>query len=148
MSKIRVSQPIVHVPSFKEYSIGGRELKAKIEALGMVLPFPLRDSWYYHSDLDGWVSLVVDLAFSSSLYKADRFDCDDFALKAYIVCRERYGLNTLAAVDGDMPLGRHGFNMLFTGDEFLLWEPNSGFDCSGQMFPIGEFGYQPDLVLL
>ena len=84
----------------------------------------------------------------SSLYKAEKFDCEDYAMKAAITCRELYGLNTMAFVLGNMPLGYHGFNMIYTGQDFLLFEPNAGFDCSGQAFPIGEFGYTPSLVLV
>ena len=69
-------------------------------------------------------------------------------MKAAVTCRELYGLNTMALVLGNMPLGYHGFNMIYTGQEFLLFEPNGGFDCSGQAFPIGEFGYTPRLVLV
>ncbi|GAI35626.1 unnamed protein product, partial [marine sediment metagenome] len=32
MSKIKVQQPIVHLPSFKEYKISGAELARKYEA--------------------------------------------------------------------------------------------------------------------
>ena len=58
-------------------------------------------------------------------------------------------------VVGDMPLGRHGFNMLYYGNElpdnkcgFLLWEPNEGFECSGDAFEIVENGYTPKQVLI
>ncbi|GAI23429.1 unnamed protein product [marine sediment metagenome] len=36
MSKIKVQQPVIHLPSFKEYRISGAELAKKYEALGAV----------------------------------------------------------------------------------------------------------------
>jgi len=147
MSKIKVQQPIVHLPSFKEYKISGAELAKKYEALGVKMPFPRSDSWYYHTDEEGWVKILGDLVFKSSLYKTDRFDCEDYALRAQGVCAERYGLNTLRYTYGMMPLGAHGFNSCWTGDRFLLFEPNEAFSGS-PYFEVGENGYKPMAVLL
>ncbi len=135
-------------PKFTEYKIPGSELAGKIRNLGLKVPFGMLDGWYYYTDLEGWAEVLYNLVFSSRLYKPDRFDCSNYALKAMNESAERYGLNTLAMVIGDMPQGRHGFNMLFYGDGFMLWEPNAGFDWSGQPFEIGENGYKPDDVLI
>lgn len=148
MSKIKV-QPIQHIPSFKEYSLPRENLYLAISKLGLEIPMGMFDSWYYHSDMEGWGKILWDLVFDSRLYKQDIFDCEDYAIKAFIVCRERYGLNGLAAVVGDTPYGRHGFNMFFHGDGFMLFEPNAGFDFSMEgAFEIGGHGYKPELVLL
>lgn len=147
MSKFNVQTPVVHIPSFKEYSITSSELKAKILALGLKLPIGMLDSWYYYTDLEGWGKILYDLTFNSNLGKANKFDCDNYALKAMSECAERYGLNTMAFVIGDIPQGRHGFNMFFAGDCFWLHEPNSGFQYGGY-FPIGENEYIPELVLI
>lgn len=148
MSKIRFQQPVVHLPKFKEYQITGSMLKYKIEALGLKIPMGMLDRQYYHPDLEGWGKVLENLVFKSSLYQKDRFDCENLALKAMNLCAERYGLNTLAMVIGDIPQGRHGFNMFYTGESFMLWEPNEGFPFSGSAFEIGDFGYVPELVLV
>ena len=148
MSTIKIKQPIKHTPSFREYEISGLELSVELQNMGLEYPFGMLDWNYYYTDLEGWGKILYDLTFKSSLYKPDRFDCENYALKAMTLCAERYGLNTLAMVIGDTLLGRHGFNILYTGSEFLLFEPNEGFECSGQAFPIGEFGYIPDLILI
>lgn len=135
-------------PSFKEYSISMIEFKSRIDTLGVKVPMGMLDSWYYYTDLEGWGNVLCNLIFSSSLYKTDRFDCSNYGLKAMNECAERYGLNTLALVIGDTPQGRHGFNMLYYGDGFMLWEPNDGFPFSGSVFEIGEYGYKPDLILV
>ena len=148
MSKIIVRSPVEHIPAFKEYQVDGGYILNKVTELGLKVPMGLLDWSYYYTDLEGWGKILYDLTFKSSLYKEDRMDCENYALKAMTLCAERYGLNTLAMVIGDTPLGRHGFNILYTGSEFLLFEPNDGFECSGQAFPIGEFGYIPDLILI
>jgi len=124
------------------------ELQAKLSELGLGTPMGMLDSYYYYTDIEGWGKILCDLAFKSDLYKEDRFDCENYALKAMVLCAEKYGLNAFGLALGYMPQGYHGFNILFTGTEFLLWEPNAGFECSGQAFPIGEFEYKPNLVLI
>lgn len=148
MSKFKVQQPAIHIPNFKEYQITGLLLKAKIESLGLEIPMGMLDWQYFHTDLEGWGKVLENLVFSSSLYKKDKRDCDWYAFKAFVECQARFGLNTLAMVIGDMPQGRHAFNMFYTGEGFLLFEPNDGFLFSGSAFEIGEFGYQPELILL
>ena len=148
MSKIKISTNIAHLPSFKEYRISAQELVQKYSDLGVEIPFPVSDSWYYHTDRVGWAKIVPDLLIKSSLYKQDRFDCEDMALKAQTTCTERNGLNTLRYTYGSMSLGFHGFNTLWTGDAFLIFEPNSGYQLESPLFEIGMFGYLPQKVLL
>ncbi|MBA7652219.1 hypothetical protein ES703_60049 [subsurface metagenome] len=148
MSKFKIQQPVIHLPSYTQYLKEGTALKQEVEALGFQIPMGLLDRHYYYTNLEGWGNILYDLVFNSNLYKRDRFDCDNYALKAMNVCAERYGLNTLAMVIGDMPQGRHAFNMLYYGEGFMLWEPNEGFDWSGVPFEIGENGYVPDLILI
>ena len=145
MSKISVKQPIVHTPSFKEYKISGSDLFSKYQEMGVTLPFPISDNWYYYTDREGWSKLVSHLLFKSNLYKTDRFDCEDYAIKAMVTCAELFGLNTFRYTYGDSPLGRHGFNSFWTGDSFLLFEPNEGFQLQldSPIFEWGENGYLP-----
>lgn len=150
MSRVKIKQPIIHTPSFREYKISGSELYSKYQAAGVAMPFPMSDNWYYHSDREGWAGLISHLLFKSNLYKVDRFDCEDYAIKAMITAAELFGLNTFRYTYGQMPLGRHGFNSFWTGDGFLLFEPNEGFQTTldSPIFEWGENGYQPINVLL
>ena len=148
MSNIKVQTPIIHIPSFKEYKISGLELMGKIEGLGLEIPLGMLDWTYYFTDLEGWGKVLYDLVFSSNLYKEDRFDCENYSIKAFNECAERYGLNTLGVVIGDTSAGRHGFNMFYHGDGFMLWEPNEGFPFSGGAFEIGEYDYLPEVILI
>ena len=161
MSEIVWKQPIIHIPTFKEYKISGAELARKYEALGIDMPFPRSDSWYYHSDAEGWAKILPDLMIKSNLYKPDKRDCDKFARKAFIECCWRYDLNTLLYTYGDMPLGPHGFNSFWTGEILMLFEPSEGFEderggehdlwgfLDGDIvFEIGINGYLPITVLI
>ena len=148
MSRVQVRQPIVHTPSFKEFQINGLELSAKLQTLGLRYPFGMLDWSYYYTDLEGWGKILYDLVFKSSLYKEDKFDCDNYALKAMNLCAERYGLNTMAMVICNTPLGRHSWNMFYTGEGFMCFEPNSAFSFTGDAFEVEEHKYFPDWILI
>ena len=151
MSRLKTRSPVIHTPSFREYYISGANLLAKYQSAGIEKPFPTSDSWYYHTDEEGWASLIRYLALKSSLYKADKFDCEDYAMKAMLLCAELYGLNSLRYTYGKMPLGYHGFNTCWTGDRFLVFEPNEGFASKldgNLIFEMGENEYEPMVVLL
>lgn len=148
MSKIQVQTPIIHTPSFNMSVVHSSIIKNSLTNLGLTLPMSLLDGWYYYTDAEGWGKLLVDLMIKSNLYQSDKFDCDDYALKAKTICSERYGLNTMAFVIGDIPEGRHAFNMIYAGEGWLIFEANEGFQYQGQAFPIGENGYRPELILV
>ena len=149
MSSFKVQQPVIHIPSFDEYQISSPLLRAHLQVMGLVVPMGMLDSVYYYTDLEGWAKILYDLVLKSSLYKTDRFDCENYALRVMNLCAERYGLNAMGLVIGDMPLGRHGFNIFYCGaDIFMLFEPNEDFGYEGEAFEIGEHGYQPDEVLI
>lgn len=149
MSNLTFQQPVIHTPSFKEFKISAPNLIGKLKGLGFGVPMGMLDAQYFFTDLEGWGKVLQDLVFKSNLYKTDKFDCENYALKAMNACAERYGLNTLCMVIGNTPQGRHGFNIFYYGgDGFMLWEPNEGYSFSGSAFEIGEYGYRPDTVLV
>jgi len=148
MSRIKTQTPIIHTPSFKTYTIYGATLRTTLDDLGLKTPMAMLDKWYYYTDTEGWGNLLPDLLLKSDLYQSDKFDCDNFALKAMTTSAERYELNTMDFVIGDIPEGRHAFNMIYTGEDWLVFEPNIGFQLGGQAFPIGENGYKLEMVLV
>ena len=147
MSKFKTQSPITHIPSFKTYQISGGDLMAKLVAIPVTIPLGMFDSHYFYTDLEGWNNVLWDLTFNSNLYKDNSFDCENYAMKAMSICAETYGLNAFGLVIGNMPLGRHGFNIFYWGGGFMLHEPNSGYGYGGY-FPIGEHGYIADLVVI
>jgi len=161
MSQFIIRPPLVHIPSFKEYKISGKDLAARYSKLNINQPFPRSDEWYYHSDPEGWAKLVKYLVFSGKLYRKDRTDCDWYARKAFVTCCELFGLNTMLYTTGIMPLGPHGFNTFWIGDTIMILEPNESFkDRRGEIhdlwgyldgdiiFELGDNGYIAQNVLL
>jgi hypothetical protein len=151
MSRIKVRQPVVHIPTFTEYKTVVSNMKKYYQALGVEIPFPVSDYWYYYTDRDGWAKLIPFLVIKSNLYRKDRFDCEDYSLKAQTLCAELFGLNTLRYTYGMTPWGAHGFCTFWTGDNFLIFEPNESFwdYLDGNLvFEWKENGYEPEAVLL
>jgi len=152
MSKFTVQTPVIHTPSFTKWRIDSSTMYHLLINKGIKIPLGMLDSFYYLTNLEGWGKLFYDLVFNSNLYKADAFDCEDYALKAMATCHERFGLNAFGLVIGDIPYGRHGFNIFAYYDsgetKLMLWEPNEGFSWSGNPFEIDENGYLPDMVVI
>ena len=155
MSKITLQNPVIHTPSYKRWGIQRYYVVKELEKLGLTALLEgedyVFDGWYYYTNMEGWGKVLYDLVFSSNLYN-NVFDCDKYALKAYIECCQRYKMNTLLACLGKVNTG-HAFNIFIYGDEnglegAMLWEPNDGFSWSGEVFEIGEYDYQPEVVLL
>ncbi len=134
--------------NYIEYKISGPSLWLKLQGKGLRTPMGILDANYYYTDRVGWANVLYNLVFSSLLYQTDRFDCENYALKSMIVCHEKYGLNAYGMTIGDIPLGRHGFNVFYCGeDDFMIFEPNAGFGFAGA-FEIGDNEYKPDMVLI
>lgn len=144
----RLARKLFKRTNYKVYELSGLALQVKLHSLGLEVPMGMLDSRYYTTDLEGWGKILEDLVFNSDLYKADIYDCENYALKAMNLCAEKYGLNTLGVALGFIPGGYHGFNILFTADDdFMLFEPNFGFGYGG-CFEIGENDYRPQKVLI
>jgi len=148
MSRIKITSPIIHTPSFRTFQIDAATLKGRLANIGLTTPMGMLDGRYYYTDAEGWSKLLPDMVMKSNLWAADKYDCDDYAWKAKMTCVDRFGLNAIAFVIGDIPEGRHSFNLIYTGVDWLVFEPNIGFGLAGQAFPIGNEGYKPELVLV
>jgi len=148
MSRIKIVNPVIHTPSFETFEIDGATLKGRLSNIGLTTPMGMLDGRYYYTTAEGWGKLLVDLMVKSDLWTSDKYDCDDYAMKARMTCIERYGLNAIAFVIGDIAEGRHAFCLIYTGEDWLIFEPNIGFGLGGQAFPIGAEGYVPDMVLV
>jgi len=161
LSKFVVQPPVVHIPSFEKWGVYGNDIHLYLTSnipkppnTHIKVPANPLDGAYWYTDGEGWAKILPDLILKSDLYRKDIFDCDDYALKTMMTCRERYGLNGMFMVIGDTPSGRHAWNMFIirttTGYfyELLCFEPNEGFPFSGQAFEIGEHGYKPEIAIL
>jgi len=135
-------------PSVDEFVITGEEFKRIIESAGLQVPVGMFDSTYYYTDGEGWASILSHMLFKSNLAKPEKFDCENYAMKAMSVCHEKYGLNTFGLALGMTPWGYHCFNILYDGMGFWLFEPNAQFGYGETLFRIGDNFYQPDRVLV
>ena len=161
MSKIKVQQPIVHLPSFKRWVTTRATISQKLEELGLEPLYPggVHQN-YYFTDVDGCSNLLPNLILKSDLYKP-AFTCINYAFKVWNVCSERYELNTWLPVIGRIPNYpvRHAWNLLLLGDEngidldlSLFFEPNDGWQMgvelenAYQTFPIGNEEYRGELI--
>ena len=154
MSQIKVQTPVVHLPSFKRWMINRPALVNKLEALG-IEPFPEGFAffeWYYFTTLEDWGKVLLDLVFKSDLY-SPTFKCADYALEAQTECAKRHKLNSLRmCLDKRSQEKGHAYNLFPYGDGsgvegIMLFEPNEGYEWSGAL-EIGDFSYQPELVLV
>ncbi len=159
MSGIRVYKP-AHIPRFSVYSAYHGDLVNLFTRLGLDT-FPRTDdyilnSWFNYTDIEGLSKILPDLAINSSLYKLNVRDCDWYALKAQVICHERYELTSFRMCVGLVPYQEqqvwHGFNIVPYGEgkleSALLFEPNDGFEWAGNAFPIGKNGYEPKSVFI
>uniref|UniRef100_A0A6M3LU41 Agglutinin C-terminal domain-containing protein n=1 Tax=viral metagenome TaxID=1070528 RepID=A0A6M3LU41_9ZZZZ len=131
-------------------SISGNELRAKIEAIGLQVPLGMLDSEYLYTDEPGWSNILPYLQYNPVKTENGRViiaDCEDYSFRAYSDVQFKYGINALGVALGKMPAGYHGFCIVYTGAGFKLFEPQLGFGIK-RLFNIGEYGYQPDRVVI
>jgi len=139
-----------HIPKIVELEISGQQLALQYEKVGVQMPFPRSDHWYYYTDIEGLAGMLRYLVFSGTLYKADKFDCEDYALKAQTKAAEVFGKNALRYTYGNTPMGAHGFNSIWTEQGFMVFEPNGQYQeqLGCPYFPWGANDYEPSHVLL
>lgn len=147
MSLIKPRKPYIHTPKIHPIELDWLALEANLTEMGLYLPFGMLDTRYFTVSLEEWGKILYDLTFSGDLYKAEKRDCDWYALKAKTECEYRFEINTLAFVTGSTPQGWHAFNMICHPEGFLLFEPNDGYGFDGA-FKIGENEYEPKYVLV
>jgi len=144
------SVKVNHIPKIVELEISGQQLSLQYEKAEAQMPFPRSDHWYYYTNLEGLHAMLRYLVFSGTLYKADKFDCEDYALKAQTKAAEVFGKNALRYTYGNTPWGAHGFLSIWTEQGFMIFEPNASFQekIGSPYFPWGANGYEPSHVLL
>ena len=75
--------------------------------------------------------------------------CDDFAwiFRGFVILVA--GINAFGWVIGNIPAGRHGFNMFYTEDGWHILEPNAQYAYGNyNILSLGEKGYQPDVMVI
>jgi hypothetical protein len=162
MSKFVVKNPVVHTPTFNIWIASRTDVRAVVLELGLeeLYPYGVHGSYAY-TDLDGAAVLLPHLLLKSDLYKPARFTCINYAFKLWNECSSRYELNTWVPVIGSIPSSppKHSWTLILLGNESGIkteycryLEPNDGWEmgeleAAYQAFPIGEEGYNGEMVL-
>ena len=136
-------------PQIGRFAMPMSDLQREYADLGIKKLYGSLDPEYYYTNLQGWGKVFGWIYFNCELPKYSvssngkwNLDCEDFAIWLKAMISLHFGLNCFAITIGDMPRGRHGFNMLRAEDGHYCWEPNPGFNIEAP-FAIGEHGYQP-----
>jgi len=130
-------------PKFEEFKTTAATLRSLIMAKGMTMPCWVFDGVYFYVSHEDWGAIFADVLLNMPAYTTQKFDCEDFAILVKARVSERYKLNTVAVIIGDVPQGRHGFNMFLSDKGLFLLEPQTG-----DVLEIGEKGYKPEWALI
>jgi len=141
MSKFIVK--VEHIPNFKEYEIGRRELVAKLEILGLESLY-LWDYRYYYVSHEDWGKVFADVLLNMPEYTRDKFDCENYAMLTVARVSEKYKLNSCGMAIGQSPFGYHGFNIFLSDAGLFYLEPQTG-----DIYPVAEdSGYKAEIIIM
>ena len=116
---------------------------------GIRLPVQPLDDEYYYLTLNDWQVVFREVFNKMPSYIKDRRDCEDMAwmFKGFVSALS--GLNGFGWVIGNIPTGRHGFNMFLAEDGWHILEPNPQYAYGNyNILDIGGKGYQPDVMVI
>ena len=142
MCKIKIA---TRKPNITFYEIGSPIVLAELGALDITVPLGLFDSTYYYTTLWGIQEAVkyARKVYPFPKYKAERTDCEDFAILMKGLMSTEFGINDFGIALGNTPMGYHAFNLARVEDRIVFAEPQTG-----EVFEIGENGYLCDRVIL
>lgn len=137
-------------PEIQRFSISAEQLSQELAELGIESLYGRLDSDYYYTDFIGWGQVFDWIYVNCEMpkYFVDvegkwNLDCEDWALWQKAMVSLHFGLNCFAITIGDMPRGRHGWNMLRAEDRQYCFEPNPGFGISEPFGIMDKHGYKP-----
>lgn len=119
-----------------------------IRKLELIMMYPalldhFQDYYYVTSEEWGEIFNWIYFEFDMPSYFAARTDCEDFAILLKGLVSAYFGLNYFGVVIGTTPAGGHGWNLLWTPEGWLQFEPQSG-----DVFEIGAKGYVAQYILI
>ena len=147
MSKLKVQQPIIHLPAFTEYSISLPDLNALLLKAGIAQIY-LWDWTFWYVNLEDWGRVFADVLLNMPKYTTEKFDCENFALLTSARVSSIYQLNTCGVAIGESPFGEHGYNLFVARvdneTKLFILEPQNGM-----IYPIEQSeSYKPRLVFI
>ena len=107
------------------------------------------DGYYYIPTFDDWVKIVNYLKKKVPKYRTNKFDCENFAGWFRIMVGDKFGINTMADVEGNIYhsngvlKGRHGWNIFTDGKFWFQLESQTGV-----IMDIDDQSYIPDEIVV
>lgn len=141
-----VRQQVGEVP---RYETSWGEVKVELQNLGlrcMIKDEDIPDFKMFHTDETTLTKMIPFLTYPADYYVAFlEIDCDDYADWASADASRIFKISGVRKVWGWMPLGYHAWSISRIAPmRYKLFEPNAGFDCAGELFNFGYFGYNPN----
>jgi len=143
----KIQSPIAATkPDITFYEIDWETVENEFDVLNIYIPLGLFDALqpYYYTTLWGIKEAVkyCRKVYPFPKYKTAVMDCDDFAILMKGLMSAEFGINDFGIALGMTPMGYHSFNIARVEDRRVLIEPQTG-----EVFEIGENGYQCDRVI-
>ncbi len=138
--------PTIYPNDYNIYSMNYSTVRDELTALGIIcMDNNLPDINFYYTDISRWQEIIKYLTYSAEYYsQSERKDCDDYSKKASADSSFNFGLNTIQAW-GHTPNEYHAFNLVKTLDGYMIFEPNAGFECAGELMELNnKYGWSPD----
>ena len=135
-------------PEFALFTLAPPEVQRLLKSNNIVLLYGLLDSVYHYTSFEDWGQIFRWIYLNEELprFTYERWDCDKFAIWLKDKVCMHFGLNLFAFIIGDVPQGRHGFNLFYSENGLFLWEPQ--WVNEGEPFRIGDRGYLPMYALV
>ena len=143
----KIQSPItIAKPSITFYEIDWQLVQNELVDLNITIPLGLWDAGqsYYYTTLWGIKEAIkyCRKIYPFPKYKEARTDCDDFAVLMKGIISAEFGINDFGIALGMTPEGYHAFNIARADGKRVFVEPQTG-----EVFEIGENGYQCDMVI-
>lgn len=135
-------------PLISVSTLGKEAVRTLVHEADIKILYGMLDKKYYYTTFEDWGKVFEYIYMVEDIppYLTQRWDCEDFALWLKAMVSFHFGLNLFAVIIGDVPAGRHGFNMFYCEDGWYLWEPQWVYE--GEPFRIGDRDYKPLFALL
>ena len=140
MSKFAVK--VEHLPSITELDMSSSQLRNMLEPLGL-RELHLWDSHYFYCSHEDWGKVLAKVLLGMPKYTAEKWDCEQYAMRATVRAGELFQLNTLGLCIGQSPFGYHGFNIFVSEAGLFYMEPQTA-----DIYSIGEnSGYKAEIAI-
>jgi hypothetical protein len=128
------------LPEIEIFRAPFSSVRAKLEELGVryMVDGPA-DRIISYTNEEGWGKILPWLIYPADLYVIDDCDCDNYAKMASSIASFLFKLEGCFQSWGKIPMPdgtveEHAFSLLWCGSYLRLSEPNSAFECAGEIF--------------